>query len=179
MDDSEECWSNLRIEYFKIRHSISSHRERRFKIIHWFDHLHFFDPMHSFRKKLWTRTSLSLESYLPTSKRGWCREFVEMKIWNLQSLLVCNIILWRISPTRDDRTLGWRSRLASLILNWCLILIHPRRWWVNWFWHMRTPWIQFLRIRCWRRRWWICRYTMRVPNAWRPFSAARHSYRTA
>ena len=28
---------------------------------------------------------------------------------------------------------GWRSRLASLILNWCLILILIRRWWMNRF----------------------------------------------
>ena len=55
--------------------------------------------------------------------------------------------------------------------------------WVKRFFSSETPWIQFLRIRCWRRRRWTCnnasRYTMRVPNAWRPFSAARHSYRTA
>ena len=42
-----------------------------------------------------------------------------------------------------------------------------------------TPWIQFLRIRCCRRRNWICknvsRYTMRVPNAWQPIFAARLS----
>ena len=87
--------------------------------------LHFFDPMHSFRRKLWTSTYLSLESYLPTStccRRG---EFVEMKIWNLQSLLVCPIILWRVSSTEDDWIFGWLSRQASLILNWCLILILP------------------------------------------------------
>ena len=36
---------------------------------------------------------LGLESYLPASKRGWCREFVEMKIRNVQSLLVCPINL--------------------------------------------------------------------------------------
>ena len=44
---------------------------------------------HSFRRKLWTSTYVSLESYLPASKGGWCWEFVEMKIRNLQSLLVC------------------------------------------------------------------------------------------
>ena len=122
--------------------------------------------MRSFRRKLWTSTYLGLEYYLPTSKRSWCREFVEMKIWNLQSLLVC-----------------WRSRLASLILNWCSILILLRRWWVNRFWYSWAPLMQFLGIRCWWRRIWICknvsRYTMRVPNAWRPIFAARHSYRTA
>ena len=87
------------------------------------------------------------------------------------------------SPSLDDWIFGWRSGLASLILNWCLILILLRRWWVNRFCSSRTPWIQFLRVRCWRGRNWTCknvsRYSMRVPNAWRPFSAARHSYRTA
>ena len=34
-----------------------------------------------------------LNLYLPASKRGWCREFVEMKIRKLQSLLVCPMIL--------------------------------------------------------------------------------------
>ena len=43
--------------------------------------------------QLRTRTYLGLEPYLPASKRRWCREFVEMKIRNLQSLLVCPIIL--------------------------------------------------------------------------------------
>ena len=137
----------------------------------------------NFRRKLWTRTYLSLESYLPTSKRCWRGEFVEMKIWDLQSLLVCSIITWRISLTRDEWTFGWQSGLASLILNWCFIFILLRLWWVNWFWFLRTPRIQFLRIRCWRRRRWICknvsRYTMCVPNAWRSNFPARHSERTA
>ena len=166
-----------------VWHLKSSYRARRFEIIHWINQLHFFDPQHGFRRKLWTSTYLSLESYLPKSKRCWCGEFVKMKIWNLQSLLVCSIILGRVSLTRDDWIFGWRSGLASLILNWCLILILLRRWWENRFWYAWTPWIQFLWIRCWRRRGWICknvsRYTMRVPNAWRPIFAARHSYRTA
>ena len=183
MDDSVQCWSNLRIEYLLICRSNSSYRKRRFSIIHWINHLHFFDPQHSFRGKLWTSTYLSLESYLPTSKRCWCMEFVKMRIRNLQSLLVCPIILWRISLSRDDWIFGWRSGLASLILNWCLILILPRRWWVNWFWCMRTPWIQFLRIWWWRRRGWISknvsRFSMCVPNAWRPIFGAWHSHRTA
>ena len=142
--------------------------------------LHFCGPMHSFRRKLWTSTYLSLESCLPTSKRCWCGEFVEMKIWNLQSFLVCPIILWRISVTRDDWFFGLRFRLASLILSWCLAFIYYMWWCV--FWFIRTPWIQFLRIRCWRRRGWICknvsRYAMCVPNAWRHIFAARHSYST-
>ena len=153
MDDSVQCWSNLRSEYTKIWHSNSSYRTRRFEIIHWFNHLLFFDPQHSFRRKLWANTYLSLESYLPTSKRWWCGEFVEMKIWNLQSLLVCSIILWKISLTGDDWISGWRSWLASL--NRWLVLTHHMWWCV--FWKIRTPLIQLLRIRCWRRRFWICK----------------------
>ena len=34
MDDSVQCRSNPRIEYFKIRHLTSSYRARRFEIIH-------------------------------------------------------------------------------------------------------------------------------------------------
>ena len=94
---------------------------------------------------------------------------------------VGNLSKWR-SEIWDDWIFGWRSGLASLILNWCLILILLRMWW-RVFWHIRTPWIQLLRIRCWRRRFWICknvsRYSMCVPNAWRPIFAARHSKRTA
>ena len=153
------------------------------KSVHWMNHLHFFDPMHSFRRKLWTSAYLSLESYLPISKRWWCRKFAEMKIWNLQPLLVCSIVLWRVSLTRDDRTFSWRSWLASRILKRCLVLTLHRLWWVNLFWYVRTPWMQFLRIKCWRGRNWICknvsRKTMRVPNAGRPIPAARHSSRTA
>ena len=157
MDDSVQCWSNLCVEYFKIWHSNSSYRWRRSQFIHWIYHLHFFDPQHSFRRELWTSTCLSLESYLPTSKCFWRGEFVKMKIWNLQSLLFCSIILWRVSLTGDNWTFGWRSGLASLILNWCLVSMLLRLWGVNWFWFLRTPWIQFLRIRCWRRRGWICK----------------------
>ena len=112
--------------------------------------------MHSFRRKLWTSTNLGLEPYLPASKGCWRGELVKMKIWDLQSLLICTIILWRVFSTEDDRNFGWRSRLASLILNLCLSLTLHRLWWVNLFWFLRTPWIQFLRIRCWRGRRWIC-----------------------
>ena len=167
-----QCWSNPRIKYFKIRHWKTTNRWRRSQIIHWINQLHFFDPLHSFRREWWTSAYLSAESHLPINKRCQCGEFVEMKIWNLQSLLVCFIILYRVCLTKDDCIFVWRSWLASLILNWCLILILPRLWGVNWFWYVRTPWIQFLRIRCWRRRGWICknvsRYTMCVPTAWRP-----------
>ena len=44
------------------------------------------------------------------------REFVEMMIRNLQSLLVCSIILWRVSSIEEDWIFGWRSILASQIL---------------------------------------------------------------
>ena len=69
--------------------------------------------------KLWTSTYLALGSYLPASKGCWCREHVKMEIRNLQSLLVCSIILWRVSSTEDDRIFGWRSGLASQILILC------------------------------------------------------------
>ena len=173
MDDFVQCWSNPRIKYFKIRHWNTTSRWRRSQFIHWINHLHYFDPLHRVRRKLWTSTYLGLESCLPASKRSWCREFVEMKIWDLQSLLVCTMILWRIFLTRDDRISGWRSWLASLILNWCLAFTHHMRWRV--FWFIRYPWIWLLRIRCWRRRRWICknvsRFTMHVPNTWRPIVA--------
>ena len=181
MDDSVLCWSDLRIEYFKNWHLNSSYRARRFQIIHWINHLHFFDPLHSFRRKLWTSTYLSLESYLPTSERCWRGEFVKMRTWNLQSMLVCSIIFWKSSLTRDDLISGWRSWLASLILNWCLAFTHHMWWCV--FWYIRDPRIWLLRIRCWRGRRWICknvfRFSMCVPNTWRPIVAARHSQRTA
>ena len=83
--------------------------------------IHFLDPQHSIRKKLSASTYLNLESYLPASKRSWCREFVKMKIGNLHSLLVCTIILWRVSsPLKMTESFGWRSRLASLTLILCL-----------------------------------------------------------
>ena len=65
--------------------------------------------------KLWTSTYLSLESHLPASKCCCGREFVKMKIRNLKSLLVCSIILWKSSLTKDDWISGWRSWLASRI----------------------------------------------------------------
>ena len=91
----------------------------------------------------------SLESYLPTSECCWVREFVKMRIWNLQPLLVCTIILWKSSLTRDEWLSGWLSWLASLILSWCLAFTHHMWWCV--FWYIRDPRIGLLRIRCWRR----------------------------
>ena len=40
---------------------------------------HLFDPQHSFRKKLWTSTYLSFESYLPTNECCCCGEFVKWR----------------------------------------------------------------------------------------------------
>ena len=164
MDDFIECWSNPRIEYFKIWHLNSSHRRQRSQFIHQINQLHFIDPLHCFRRELWTTTHLGPESYLPANKGCWCREFVKVEIRNLQSLLVFPIILWRVSSTEDDWIFGWRSRLASQIsiLFWSFTFLRC--------WHMKrllnccTPWIQFLRIRNWWRCMWICknvsRYTM-------------------
>ena len=119
MDDFVQCRSNPRIKYFKIWRWNTSCWWRRFLIIRWINQLHFFDPQQSFRRKLCTSTYVGLESYLPARKRGWRGEFVEMKIRNLQSL-VCPIIHWRVSFTEDDWIFGWRSGLASLILNFFL-----------------------------------------------------------
>ena len=66
------------------------------------NHLHFFDPLHRFRRKLRKSTHLNLEPYLPASKGCWRRELIKMKIRNLQSLLVCSIILRIVSSTEDD-----------------------------------------------------------------------------
>ena len=139
----------------------------------WIDQLHFFDSQHSFRKKLWTSTYLGLESYHPTSECCWRGEFVKMKIWNLQPLLVCSD-----NSLKNLPHWGWLKFLAGSpdwhLWSWTgvWLLTHPSMWWVNVFWYIRTPWIRLLRIRCWRRRCWICknvsRYTMRVPNTWRP-----------
>ena len=68
-----------------------------------------------------------------------------MKIRNLQSLLVCPIILWRISSTEDDWIFGWWPRLASRILTWCLAFTHHMWWCV--FRHVRNPRIESSGIR--------------------------------
>ena len=176
MDDSVQCWSDLRIEYFKIWHLNSSYRARKFEIIHWINQLHFFDPQHSFRRKLWTSTYLSLDSYLPTSKCCWCREFVKVKFRNLQSLLVCSIILWKSSLLGVEWISGWRSWLESRIQGcvWNLTFTRYMRWCV--FRYVRNPRIESSWLRWWRRRWWICknvsRYTLRIPNIWRLIIAA-------
>ena len=103
-------------------------RWRRSQFIHWINQLHFLDPLHRFRRKLWTSTYLGLEPYLPASKGCWCRELVKVEIRNLQSLLVCPIILWRVSSTEDDWIFGWRSRLSSQIsiLFWSFTFLRCR-----------------------------------------------------
>ena len=108
MDDSVQCWSNLRMEYFTIWHLKSSYRVRRFKIIHWINHLHFFDPQNSFLRKFWTSTYLSLESSLPTNKRCWRGEVVEMKIW--KSAVVVGLLH---NSLKNPPSLGMTEFLAD------------------------------------------------------------------
>ena len=161
MDDFVQCRSNPRIKYFKIRYWNTTSRWRRSQFVHWINQLHFFDPLRRFRRELRTSTYLSLESYLPASEGCWCRELVKVKIRNLQSLLVCSIIFWRVSSTEDDWIFGWRSRLASqiLILFWSFTFLRCRH--MKRLLNCRTPCIQFLRIRSWRRCKWICKNVSR------------------
>ena len=87
------------------------------------------------------------------------------EIQNLQSSLVCSIILQRVSLTGDDRPFGWLSRLSSLILNWSSILILLRRWPSESVLLLpEPPWIQFLRIKCCRGRIWICKKRYPIYN---------------
>ena len=169
IDDFIQRWSNPRIKYFKIRHWNTTNRWRRSQFIHWINQLHFLDPLHRLRGKLLTSTYLGLEPYLPASKGCWRRELVKMEIRNLQSLLVCTIILWIVSSTEDDWIFGWRSGLASQILIsfWSITLLrcrHMKRF-LNSFLPKR---VQFLRIRSWRGSLWICKnvswYTRCIPN---------------
>ena len=157
MDDFVQRWSNPRVENFKIQHWNTTSRWRRSQFIHWINQLHFYDPLHRFRRKLRTSTYLGLEPYLPASKSYWRRELVNVKIRNLQSLLVCTIIFWRVSSTEDDWFFGWRSRLAShfLILFGSFTFLHCRR--MKLLLNCCLPWIQFFRIRSWWRCMWICK----------------------
>ena len=75
-----------------------------------------------------------------------------MKIWNLQSLLVCTIIPLGVSSTEDDRIFGWLSRLAFPILNWCTIFIIFHCGWMKRLVDRWIPLIQLSRMRCWWRR---------------------------
>ena len=93
-------------------------------------------------------------------------DLVKVKIRNLQSLLVCPIILWRVSSTENDWIFGWRSRLASqiLILFSPYTFVHCRH--VERLLNWRTPLIQILRIRSWWRCRWICKKTFRFNSVW-------------
>ena len=160
----------------------SSDRTRRFEIIHWFNHLHFLDPWQSFRRKLWTSTYLSLESYLPTSKCCWCREFVKMKIRNLHSLLVCPIILWKSSLLRSNEFLadGPDWHLGSKVVSgfWCSLVICGDVSSVTLEiqdWTLLDKVTKKTLVDLQK----VSRYTMRVPNVWRLIVAAQHSHRTA
>ena len=157
MDDFVQCRSIPRIKYFEIRHRNTTSRWRRSQFIHWINQLHFFDPLHRLRRKLWTSTYLGFELYLPANKGCWCEELVKMEIRNLLSLLVCTIILWRVSSTEDDWIFGWRSRLASqiLILFWSFTLFRCRH--IKRLFNDFSPWIQFLRIRSCGGSLWICK----------------------
>ena len=158
MDDLVQSWNNPHIKNFKIRHWYTANRWRISEFIYWINQLHFFDPLHRLRRKLWTSTYLRLEPHLPTNNGCWCKELVKVEIRNLQSLLVCPIILWRVSSTEDDWIFGWRSGLASQIWIsfWSSTFLRCRH--VNWFFHSFPPRrIQFLRIRSWWRSLWMCK----------------------
>ena len=83
------------------------------------------------------------------------RKLVKMEIRNQQSLLVCSIIIWRVSSTEDDWIFGWRPRLASQILILFRSFTFLRCRHMKWFLNGCPPWIQFLRIRIWRGSMWI------------------------
>ena len=165
MDDFVQCQSNPRIKYFKVRHWNTTSWWRRSQFIHWIIQLQFLEPLHRFRRELRTSTYLGVESHLPASKGCWRRELVKVEIRNLQSLVVCPIILWIVSSTDDDWIFGWRSRLASQILisSWSITLLRCRH--VKRFLNGCPPWIQFLRIESWWRCMWICKNVSRWGTA--------------
>ena len=110
---------------------------RRSQFIHWINQLHFFDPLHRFRRKLWTNINFSLESFLPASKRTWCRELVKMEIRNLQSLLVHNslksFLQWKwlnfLADGPDKHLWSWPCAGLSLFSTG----------WVKWLFGRGTP----------------------------------------
>ena len=153
-------------EQLKVWTMSSLDRTRRFQIIHWFKHLHLFDPQQSFRRKLWTSTHLNFESYLPSSECCWSREFVKVKFRDLQSFLVCSIILWESPLLRVEWISGWRSRLKSRIQgcvwNWTFTTCNgsPRTCeYKCLFRYVRNPRIEISWTRWRRRRSWICKKT--------------------
>ena len=118
VDESVQCWSNFRVEYFKIWCLNSSKRTRFFflKKKSSTDSTISTSLIHSkaFRQKLWANTHHSLESYLPTNECCWSGEFVTMRIRNLQSLVVCPGILWESSLTRKGRMNFWLTVLTGI-----------------------------------------------------------------
>ena len=89
-----------------------------------------------------------------------------MKIRNLQSLLVCPIILWKSSVLSVEWISGWRSWLASRIQScvWVLTFTRYMRWSV--FRYFRNPRIESSWIRWWRRRWWISKKSFPTYHAY-------------
>ena len=86
-----------------------------------------------------------------------------MKIRNLQTLLVCFIILWKSSLVRAEWISGWRSWLASRIQSCVCVLTITRYmwWWV--FRYVRNPRIESSWIRWWRRHRWIYKTFPEIP----------------
>ena len=109
---------------------------------------------------MWTSTYLSFESYLPTSKCCWCKEFVKMKFRNLH-------LCWSAPQCFENiPSLGTNELLAD---GPCW---HLWSWTGVWFsvFSAVNEWIGSdtleihgfnLRIKCWRRRRWI--YKKRFP----------------
>ena len=87
------------------------------KIIHRIEHLHFFDPLHGLQGKSETRTYLGFESYHSTWKHWKCGELIELKLRDLQSLLISHRILWYFCW--KERIHGWRSSLQNSAVVLC------------------------------------------------------------
>ena len=116
------------------------------------------------------------QSYLPKCERCWRGEFVKMRIWNLQLLLVYSIILWKILPHQgrlnfwltvwtgisDPELLGFHS----LHMVMC-VPTHERPRFDSGGRNGEEDAVGFAKKKF--------RNTMRVPSTWRPFVAARHS----
>ena len=91
---------------------------------------------------------------------------------NPQSLLVGSIILWKSSPLRVEWISGWRSWLASGIHScvWCLTSTRYMRWCV--FRYVGNSKDGIFLDQGLKRRLWIYRHAMRIPNIWRLIIAA-------
>ena len=161
MDDSVQCWSNSRVDYFNIwRIPFAEHEDLRSST----DSTISTSLIHSTasRGKLWTSTYLSLQSSLPYKWRS--------EICNL-CLLVCRLILWQSSLLEVEWFSDWRSRLKSRIQDcvWNLMFIRNMWWCV--FRYVRNQRIEFSWTKWLRRRSWICtnvsRHCLRIPNIWR------------